>query len=60
MVAIRLAPELFDEVRSLSPSVTQAVEQGLGLWLARERRKLAKVSFPARLQSQPSPPGGAA
>jgi hypothetical protein len=46
--AIRLAPEMAAEVRRRSPSMTAAVEEGLRLWLARERRKDAKPDPLAR------------
>ena len=40
--SIRLSSEMAVEVRRLSPNLTAAVEEGLRLWLARERRKAAK------------------
>jgi hypothetical protein len=43
VVAIRLSPELLEEVQSLSPNVSQAVEQALVAWIARRKRKAAKT-----------------
>ena len=43
VVAIRLSPELLEEVQSLSPNVSQAVEQALVAWVRSERRKAAKA-----------------
>ena len=43
VVAIRLSPELLEEVQSLSPNVSQAVEQALVAWIARQKRKAAKT-----------------
>jgi hypothetical protein len=42
VVAVRLSPELFEEVQSLSPNVSQAVERALVAWIRSERRKAAK------------------
>ena len=41
---VRLTPEMAAEVRRRSPNMTAAVEEGLRLWLARERRKDAKAT----------------
>ena len=60
VVAVRLPVEMLAEIRRQSPSVTRAVEEGLMLWLARQKRRQARAPSPARLQPQPSPPGGAA
>jgi hypothetical protein len=35
---LRLLPELIDEVRALAP-INRAVEEGLRLWLARQKRR---------------------
>jgi hypothetical protein len=35
---LRLLPELIDEVRALAP-INRAVEDGLRLWLARQKRR---------------------
>ena len=45
---VRLTPEMAAEVRRRSPNMTAAVEEGLRLWLARERRKDAKPDPLAR------------
>ena len=42
VVAVRLSPELFEEVQSRSPNVSQAVERALVAWIRSERRKAAK------------------
>jgi len=39
VTTVRLPPETLAEVRRYSDSFTVAVEQGLALWLTRERRK---------------------
>jgi hypothetical protein len=38
---LRLLPELIDEVRALAP-INRAVEEGLRLWLARQKRRRGK------------------
>jgi hypothetical protein len=52
--SIRLSSEMATEVRRRSPNLTAAVEQGLRLWLARERRKEAKADPLARHLSPPT------
>jgi hypothetical protein len=37
--AFRIDPELLDTVRALTTNVTQAVEEGLRLWVARTQRR---------------------
>jgi hypothetical protein len=37
--SFRIEPELLDAVRALTTNVTQAVEEGLRLWLARAQRR---------------------
>jgi hypothetical protein len=51
---VRLTPEMAAEVRRRSPNMTAAVEEGLRLWLARERRKDAKDPLAKHL----APPTG--
>ena len=46
LVAFRLDPALIVAVQERTPNLKQAVEEGLGLWLAREKRK-AKGDPPA-------------
>lgn len=55
VVAIRLFPELLEEVQSLSPNVSQAVEQALVAWIARQKRKAAKTG-PDPLARHSTPP----
>jgi hypothetical protein len=57
-VALRLLPELIDGVRATGASLNRTVEVALAQWLAREQRRQERIR--TRLQSQPSPPGGAA
>jgi hypothetical protein len=57
-LTVRLAPELIAEVRDYADSVTFAVEQGLALWLAREKKRRAagaarKKARPARIRTAP-------
>ena len=54
VVAIRLSPELFEEVQSLSPNVSQAVERALMAWVRSERRKAAKADPLARHLAPPT------
>jgi hypothetical protein len=54
VVAIRLSPELFEEVQSLSPNVSQAVEKALMAWVRSERRKAAKAGPPAQHVARPT------
>jgi hypothetical protein len=51
---IRLTPEMAAEVRRRSPNMTAAVEEGLRLWLAREKRKAAKPDPSAKHLWPPS------
>jgi hypothetical protein len=53
VVAIRLSPELFKEVRSLSPNVSQAVEKALTAWVRSERRKATMVDPLAQHLARP-------
>jgi hypothetical protein len=39
LVAFRLDPALIVAVQERTPNLKQAVEEGLGLWLAREKRR---------------------
>ena len=39
LVALRLDPALVAAVKENAPNMTRAVEEGLRLWLAKERRK---------------------
>lgn len=54
LVALRLDPALVAAVKENAPNMTRAVEEGLRLWLAKERRK-AK-SGPDPLARHLSPP----
>jgi post-segregation antitoxin CcdA len=47
ITAVRLDPALLAAVKGFSTNVSQAVEQGLRLWLSRERRK-ARRDTPAK------------
>ena len=53
---VRLTPEMAAEVRRRSPNMTAAVEEGLRLWLARERRKDAKADPLAKHLAPPTGP----
>jgi hypothetical protein len=53
VVAIRLSPELFEEVQSLSPNVSRAVEKALMAWVRSERRKATKVDPLAQHVARP-------
>jgi len=62
VVTIRLAPELTAEVRRYAQNFTMAVEQGLTMWLKRERRKaepgsLARHLAPPTAQEIPARKG---
>ncbi len=58
LTAIRLPPDLLEAVQEHTSNVTQAVEEGLRLWLAQQRRKAVRT---ARAESgpyaMPLPPG---
>ena len=43
LIALRLDPALLAAVKARSSNVTRAVEEGLRWWLAREKRKAAKL-----------------
>jgi hypothetical protein len=43
---IRLTPQMAEEVRSLNPNLSQAVEQALVVWIKRERRKAGRPARP--------------
>jgi len=44
-LAVRIAPELMAEVRRLAPGrLTDAVEQALDLWVAREKKRRAATT----------------
>jgi hypothetical protein len=43
LTALRLEPALLAAVKEHASNLTRAVEEGLRLWLARERRKAAKA-----------------
>jgi hypothetical protein len=43
LTAIRLPPDLLEAVQEYSSNLTKAVEEGLRLWLARERRQKVKA-----------------
>ena len=53
LVALRLDPVLLTAVREHTTNVTAAVQEGLRMWLAYERRKAAKVEA---LASHLAPP----
>ena len=46
LTTIRLPPDLLDTVVAQGVGVTEAIEKGLHLWLARKRRQV-KTSSPA-------------
>ena len=50
----RLDPALLAAVQERTTNVTAAVEEGLRLWLAYERRKAAKVEALARHLAPPT------
>ena len=47
-MALRLDPVLLTAVREHTTNVTAAVQEGLRMWLAYERRKAAKVEALAK------------
>jgi hypothetical protein len=53
LIALRLDPALLEELRSRATNLTLAVEDGIRLWLAREKRKAAKADPLARHLAQP-------
>jgi hypothetical protein len=50
---LRLDPTLYDAVAATGMPLTDAIEEGLALWLARQKRKAAK---PDRLAKHLAPP----
>jgi hypothetical protein len=55
---VRLDPALLAEVQECAPSLSAAIEEGLRLWLVRERRRQAKapsLARPAQQQRSTSP-----
>ena len=45
-INIRLPPELVEDVRKLTDNLTLAIEEGLRLWIARERRRREQQRTP--------------
>ncbi|MHB1310515.1 MAG: type II toxin-antitoxin system CcdA family antitoxin [Gemmatimonadaceae bacterium] len=45
-INVRLAPELVEEARALTDNLTRAIEEGLCLWIARERRRCERQRTP--------------
>lgn len=41
-ISIRLDEKLMAEVRGLAANLTEAIEEGLRLWLKREQRRVAR------------------
>jgi hypothetical protein len=58
LTTIRLPPDLLDTVVAQGVGVTEAIEEGLHLWLARRRRqaKAPAPARPARQQERSTPP----
>jgi hypothetical protein len=54
MAAFRLDPVLLEAVKACTSNVTGAIEEGMRLWLARERRKAAKADPLARHLAPPT------
>ena len=54
LTAVRLAPELLAETRRYTSNLTQAVEEGLRLWLKRAQRQ------PKPPEAKPEPKRGEA
>jgi hypothetical protein len=57
LTAIRLPPELLEAVQERTGNLTAAIEAGLHLWLAREKRRPATKSD--KLAKHLAPPRGA-
>ena len=53
-MGFRLDPQLVADVQASTTNVTAAVEAGLRLWLAREKRKAAKANTPTRHLAPPA------
>jgi hypothetical protein len=56
VLSARLPPELIQEVRRRTSDVSTAVEEGLGLWLSREKRRDAAKAKPRPARTERPPP----
>ena len=53
VTGVRLDPALLAEVQERAPNVSAAIEEGLALWLKRERRKDEQGATKAKPKADP-------